>query len=290
MPLYRHFADLAGNDKLMMPVPCFNVINGGSHAGNKLAFQEYFVIPTGAANFAEGMQIGTEVYHNLAKILKKKFGGDSTLIGDEGGFAPPCDCRSGLELIVEAIEAAGYSGKCTVGLDVAASEFKVKDSGTGADAVYDLGMWDAKPELISGGDLMAMYKELAAEFPIVTIEDGFDEDDWPNWASMVETMGEKVRSLFIHSEPFSPYVAPHLPHMSRPIFPICPESNSGSDRRRRSHGDKPGEDCTRSQGEERERASTQGEPDRLSHRGHPGGQGRQGGWLGRDDIAPLGRD
>ena len=78
MPLYRHFADLAGNDKLMMPVPCFNVINGGSHAGNKLAFQEYFVIPTGAANFAEGMQIGTEVYHNLAKILKKKFGGDST--------------------------------------------------------------------------------------------------------------------------------------------------------------------------------------------------------------------
>jgi len=90
VPLYRHFADLAGNSQLMMPVPCFNVINGGSHAGNKLPFQEYFVIPTGAASFKEGMLIGTEVYHNLAKILKKKFGGDATLIGDEarpGGAA-----------------------------------------------------------------------------------------------------------------------------------------------------------------------------------------------------------
>merc|ERR1719379_3211708 len=130
VPLYRHFADLAGNKQLMMPVPCFNVINGGSHAGNKLPFQEYFVIPTGATSFKEGMLIGTEVYHTLSKILKKKFGGDATLIGDEGGFAPPCDCRSGLELVVEAIEQAGYTGKCTVGLDVAASEFKVKESGT----------------------------------------------------------------------------------------------------------------------------------------------------------------
>merc|ERR1719473_1947841 len=95
VPLYQHFADLAGNteDKFTMPVPCFNVINGGSHAGNKLAFQEYFVIPTGASSFSEAMMIGSEVYHNLAKILKKKFGGDATLIGDEGGFAPPCDAR-----------------------------------------------------------------------------------------------------------------------------------------------------------------------------------------------------
>merc|ERR1711967_43780 len=194
IPLYKHIADLAGNTGAMvLPVPCFNVIHGGSHAGNKLAFQEYFVIPTGAETFTESMEIGCEIFHNLKSVIKKKFGGDATLIGDEGGFAPPCDSRSGIELVMEAIEQAGYSGKCTVGLDVAASEFKVKDSGTGADAVHDLGMWDAKPELISGGDLMAMYKELAAEFPIVTIEDGFDEDDWPNWASMVETMGEKVQ-------------------------------------------------------------------------------------------------
>jgi enolase len=135
VPLYKHFADLAGNDlsTYTMPVPCFNVINGGSHAGNKLAFQEYFVIPTGAKSFAEAMQIGCEVYHTLGKIIKAKFGGDATLIGDEGGFAPPCDNREGCELIMEAIAKAGYTGKCTIGLDVAASEFKVK----GQDA-YDL--------------------------------------------------------------------------------------------------------------------------------------------------------
>jgi len=193
VPLYRHYADLAGNSELMMPVPCFNVINGGSHAGNKLAFQEYFVIPTGAETFAEGMVMGTEVYHHLKKILKKKFGGDSTLIGDEGGFAPPCDCRSGLELVMEAIDAAGYAGKCTVGLDVAASEFKVKSSGDGAEAVYDLGMWDAESQTLSGAELMDFYEGLIRDFPIVTIEDAFDEDDWPNWSEMVSKIGADVQ-------------------------------------------------------------------------------------------------
>jgi enolase len=196
VPLYRHFADLAGNTELLMPVPCFNVINGGSHAGNKLAFQEYFVIPTGASSFSEGMIMGTEVYHNLAKILKKKFGGDSTLIGDEGGFAPPCDCRSGLELVVEAIKAAGYEGKCTVGLDVAASEFKVKSSGVGADAVYDLGMWDEvkdDSQKLTGPQLMEFYNGLIKDFPVVTIEDAFDEDDWENWSSMVSDVGTDVQ-------------------------------------------------------------------------------------------------
>ena len=134
VPLYQHYADLAGNDLgLVMPTPCFNVINGGSHAGNRLAFQEYFVIPTGAKNFAEAMQIGCEVYHNLAKVIKAKYGGDATLIGDEGGFAPPCDQRSGVELIMEAVKKAGYEKECTIGLDVAASEFKVTD-----EDAYDL--------------------------------------------------------------------------------------------------------------------------------------------------------
>jgi len=113
-----------------LPMPCFNVINGGSHAGNKLAFQEYFVIPTGAEDFAEAMKIGTECYHHLKKILKGKFGGDATLIGDEGGFAPPCDARGGVELVVEAIEAAGYGGRCSIGMDVAASEFFDEATGT----------------------------------------------------------------------------------------------------------------------------------------------------------------
>mmetsp|Transcript_26940 Transcript_26940/g.55207 ORF Transcript_26940/g.55207 Transcript_26940/m.55207 type:complete len:469 (-) Transcript_26940:140-1546(-) len=186
LPLYAHFAKLAGNDqkKYTMPVPCFNVINGGSHAGNKLAFQEYFVIPTGATSFAEAMQIGCEVYHTLGKIIKAKFGGDATLIGDEGGFAPPCDNREGCELIMEALKKAGYEDKCSIGLDVAASEFRVK----GEDK-YDLDFkYDGN--IISGQELGDLYQSLAADYPIVTIEDPFDEDDWENWSKFTAKNGE----------------------------------------------------------------------------------------------------
>ena len=185
IPLYAHYAELAGNkEKYTMPVPCFNVINGGSHAGNKLAFQEYFVIPTGASSFKEAMQIGCEVYHTLGKIIKAKFGGDATLIGDEGGFAPPCDNREGCELIMEALKKSGYEDKCTIGLDVAASEFKVK----GEDA-YDLDFkYDGNK--ISGEALGDLYQSLAADFPIVTIEDPFDEDDWENWSKFTKKNGE----------------------------------------------------------------------------------------------------
>lgn len=189
VPLYKHYADLAGNDldEFTMPVPCFNVINGGSHAGNKLAFQEYFVIPTGAKDFSEAMQIGCEVYHNLGKIIKAKFGGDATLIGDEGGFAPPCDNREGCELIMEAIKKAGYEGKCKIGLDVAASEFKVKGKdGYDLDFKYD-------GNVITGEELGNLYQSLAADFPIVTVEDPFDEDDWENWSKFTKKNGEQFQ-------------------------------------------------------------------------------------------------
>uniref|UniRef100_A0A7S3LD44 phosphopyruvate hydratase n=1 Tax=Amphora coffeiformis TaxID=265554 RepID=A0A7S3LD44_9STRA len=189
IPLWQHFANLAGNDldQVTMPVPCFNVINGGSHAGNKLAFQEYFVIPTGAKSFAEAMQIGCEVYHTLGKIIKKKFGGDATLIGDEGGFAPPCDNREGCELIMEAINQAGYAGKCAIGLDVAASEFKVKgEDGYDLDFKYD-------GNVITGEELGNLYQSLAADFPIVTVEDPFDEDDWENWAKFTKANKEQFQ-------------------------------------------------------------------------------------------------
>merc|ERR1712083_705523 len=186
IPLYQHIASLAGNkEKLTLPVPCFNVINGGSHAGNKLAFQEYFIIPVGAANFREAMRIGCECYHTLKGILKKKFGGDATLVGDEGGFAPPCDARQGVELIMEAIEKAGYKDKCKVGMDVAASEFKTE----GKDE-YDLGTWYPEKERndpklkMTSAQLSDFYASLCKEFPIVTIEDGFDQDDWTGWIKM----------------------------------------------------------------------------------------------------------
>uniref|UniRef100_A0A0C9R1T6 Enolase n=1 Tax=Amblyomma americanum TaxID=6943 RepID=A0A0C9R1T6_AMBAM len=124
LPIYRHIADLAGNSKVVMPVPAFNVINGGSHAGNKLAMQEFMILPTGASSFTEAMKMGTEVYHNLKSVIKQKFGLDATAVGDEGGFAPNIlDNKEALELISEAINKAGYSGKIEIGMDVAASEF-----------------------------------------------------------------------------------------------------------------------------------------------------------------------
>merc|ERR1711957_676847 len=171
VPLYKHFADLAGNDlsQFTMPVPCFNVINGGSHAGNKLAFQEYFVIPTGASSFAEAMQIGCEVYHTLGKIIKS------------------CDNREGCELIMEALRTAGYEDKCSNGLNVAASEFKVKDKDE-----YDLDFkYDGN--IISGTALGDLYQELAADYPIVTVEDPFDEDDWENWSAFTAKNGKEFQ-------------------------------------------------------------------------------------------------
>merc|ERR1719387_2948095 len=193
IPLYKYIANLAGNDKLVLPVPCFNVINGGSHAGNKLAFQEYFIVPLGAETFKEAMQIGCECYHTLKSIIKKKMGGDATLVGDEGGFAPPCDARAGCELIMEAIEKAGYKDKCMIGMDVAASEFKVE----GQDC-YDLGTWypDAEktPELkMTGAQLADFYLDLCKDFPIITIEDPFDQDDWAGWKTFTEKLGEATQ-------------------------------------------------------------------------------------------------
>ena len=179
MPLYKYIAKIAGNTgPMVLPVPCFNVINGGSHAGNKLAFQEYFIIPVGAATFKEAMRIGAECYHKLKGIIKKKYGGDATLIGDEGGFAPPIDAKTGVDLIMEAIAAAGYKDQCKIGMDVAASEFKVE----GEDC-YDLGTWypDAEktPDLkMTGKQLGEFYGQLAKDYPIITIEDPFDQDDW----------------------------------------------------------------------------------------------------------------
>jgi len=194
VPLYKHIGDLAGNgNPVVLPVPCFNVINGGSHAGNKLAFQEYFVVPLGAESFKEAIRIGCEVYHTLKGIIKKKFGGDATLIGDEGGFAPPCGARDGCELVMEAIEKAGYKDKCSVGMDVAASEFKVE----GQDC-YDLGCWYPDAEKtddlkMTGKQLGDFYKGLCKDFPMVTIEDPFDQDDWDSWVAMCGDVGEPTQ-------------------------------------------------------------------------------------------------
>lgn len=112
VPLYKHIADLAGNKEIILPVPAFNVINGGSHAGNKLAMQEFMILPTGATSFTEAMKMGSEVYHHLKNVIKAKFGLDATAVGDEGGFAPNIQSnKEALNLISDAIAKAGYTGK-----------------------------------------------------------------------------------------------------------------------------------------------------------------------------------
>lgn len=214
LPLYKYFGALAGNTKFVLPVPAFNVINGGSHAGNKLAFQEFMILPTGASSFKEAMQIGAEVYHNLKGVIKKKYGQDATNVGDEGGFAPNIQSnKEGVELLMDAIKKSGYADKVVIGMDVASSEFRTKDD------KYDLDFkvrqfWEEGGVLgclflsllllnfsfsflidfsslkknkylqskdndgsqkITGVQLGDFYKELARDFPIVSIEDPFDQ-------------------------------------------------------------------------------------------------------------------
>lgn len=190
VPLYRHIADLAGNKEVILPVPALNVINGGSHAGNKLAMQEFMILPTGASSFKEAMRMGSETYHHLKAVIKKKYGQDACNVGDEGGFAPNIlENEEGLNLLIEAIEKAGYTGKIKIGMDVAASEFF-------KDGKYDLDFKtpDGKDELkISSGKLTELYQSFVDKYPIVSIEDPFDQDDWEAYTAMTAGIGEKIQ-------------------------------------------------------------------------------------------------
>jgi len=179
VPLYVHFADLAGTKKpFVLPVPAFNVINGGSHAGNKLAMQEFMILPTGAKSFKEAMKIGSEVYHHLQKVIKAKYGLDATNVGDEGGFAPNIQKNEeGLDLLVSAIEKAGYTGKVKIGMDCAASEFYKNNK-------YDLDFKNSQSDesqWLTGKELTDLYQSFVQKYPIVSIEDAFDQDDWEAW-------------------------------------------------------------------------------------------------------------
>jgi len=186
IPLYRHIADLAGHKEIIMPVPAFNVINGGSHAGNKLAMQEFMLLPTGASNFSDAMRIGSEVYHNLKAVIKGKYGLDACNVGDEGGFAPNIqDNMEGLELLKTAIEKAGYTGKVQIGMDVAASEFY-------AEGNYNLDFKSKQPNpeaIITPDALANIYKEMIAKYPVVSIEDAFEQDDWAAWTKFHSEVG-----------------------------------------------------------------------------------------------------
>ncbi|POY76781.1 putative Phosphopyruvate hydratase [Rhodotorula taiwanensis] len=184
VPLYAHFADLAGiKPPYVLPVPAMNVINGGSHAGNALAFQEFMLLPTGAKDFDEAMQMGTETYHALKSVIKKKYGIDATNVGDEGGFAPNVQgAEESLEILTEAIKAAGYSGKVQIGLDVASSEFY-------KDGKYDLDFKNPNSDSskwLTGQQLAEVYNSLVEKYDIVSIEDPFDQDDWEAWTHLTQ--------------------------------------------------------------------------------------------------------
>ncbi|XP_022090048.1 enolase-like [Acanthaster planci] len=189
VPLYQWIAKLAGNDRVILPVPAFNVINGGSHAGNKLAMQEFMLLPTGASSFKEAMRIGAEIYQNLKAVIKKKYGQDATNVGDEGGFAPNIqDNREGLELLKVAIEKAGYTDKVKIGMDVAASEFY-------RDGKYDLDFKSPNPDpskLLTGGQLSDVYRDFIKNYPVVSIEDCHDQDDWDSWSAFTGSVDIQV--------------------------------------------------------------------------------------------------
>lgn len=182
IPLYKHISELAGT-KPRMPLPYFNVINGGRHAGNALDLQEFMICPIGTKSFHEALRVGSEVYHTLKKIIKEKYGMDAMNVGDEGGFAPPLkDNEEPLKILVEAISKAGYEGKVKIAMDCAASEFYF-------DGKYVWGSKKMSKEQIKkakgmqGAELSEIYLKWMKKYPIISIEDAFSQDDWESWSN-----------------------------------------------------------------------------------------------------------
>ncbi|MFD4927331.1 phosphopyruvate hydratase [Peribacillus butanolivorans] len=184
LPLYRY---LGGFNAKQLPTPMMNIINGGSHADNNVDFQEFMILPVGAPSFKEAVRMGAEVFHALKSVLSAK--GLNTAVGDEGGFAPNLGSnREALQVIIEAIEKAGYKAgeDIYLGMDVASSEFYNKETGK-----YDLAGEGRNG--VTSEEMVAFYEELVNEFPILSIEDGLDENDWDGHKLLTERIGSKVQ-------------------------------------------------------------------------------------------------
>jgi len=182
-PLYKYIASVYGNaNPCVLPRPMMNIINGGAHADNGLDAQEFMIIPNGAKNEFEAVRMGSEIFHNLKSILKK--GGNSTNVGDEGGFAPNFhSCAEALDTIIAAIKAAGYvpGDQVSIGLDVASSEFY-------ADGVYKF-----EGRELSSDQMIEYYEKLISDYPIISIEDALAEEDWDGWKKLTEKIGGKCQ-------------------------------------------------------------------------------------------------
>ena len=182
IPLYRY---LGGANAMTMPVPMFNIINGGEHANNSVDFQEYMIMPVGFENFNEGLRAVAEIYQHLKKVIDSM--GESTAVGDEGGFAPNLKSNEEpITVIMTAIEKAGYTAgeQIAIALDVAASEL-INESGK-----YVL---HSENRELTSAELVAYYADLCAKYPIVSIEDGLSEDDWDGWKILTDVLGDKVQ-------------------------------------------------------------------------------------------------
>jgi len=185
LPLYRYIGGVSANT---LPVPMMNIINGGSHSDAPIAFQEFMIVPVKAKNFTHAMQMGTEIFHNLKKVLKDR--GLSTAVGDEGGFAPTLDgTEDALNSVKLAVENAGYSfgDEIMIALDCAAAEFYV-------DGRYDYSKFEGAGGAIRTSEEQAQYlADLCANYPIISVEDGMDENDWDGWKSLTDKVGDKVQ-------------------------------------------------------------------------------------------------
>ncbi len=184
--LYEHIRNLSNSKKLALPVPQLNVINSGKHAGVEHDIQEHMLMPAGFKNFSDSLRAGVETYHTLKNILKKKYGAKAMLLGDEGGFAPPVEnVEDRLELMLDAIKEAGYPGKIKLALDCAASEFY-----DGKNEIYRI-----QNKKFEGAELIDFYKTLTKKFPIISIEDGFAQDDWSGWKAFTKELGSKIQII-----------------------------------------------------------------------------------------------
>ncbi|KPA77322.1 Enolase [Leptomonas pyrrhocoris] len=189
VPLYKYIAQLAGTKEIRLPVPCFNVINGGKHAGNVLPFQEFMIAPTKAVSFHEALRMGSEVYHALKSIIKKKYGQDAVNVGDEGGFAPPIKhIDEPLPILMEAIEKAGHKGKFAICMDCAASE-----AYDASKKMYNLTFKNPEPTYVSAEKLQETYTRWVAEYPLVSIEDPFNEDNFDEFAAITKALEGKAQ-------------------------------------------------------------------------------------------------
>jgi len=182
-------SDTLGSEvNMVMPVPCLNVINGGVHAGNLLAFQEFFLIPSGASTFKEAIQIGAETYSTLKKVIQEEYGLRDTTVGDEGGFAPNISSpEEGMRLLMKAIKRAGHEDKIKLGSDPAASEFF-------KEGRYDLGFKgdEEKKDVRTPAEMIALYQKICQGYPMVLLEDPFDEEDFSSHAELVASIGKEV--------------------------------------------------------------------------------------------------